>query len=74
MVYIGNHYGPEWFITKKDLKGLYIRFSSYPLERPRVQIDKSELVDLTDWKKPSARETRLLIKLLFKHLKRPKRP
>jgi len=68
MVYTGSHYGPEWFITKKGLKGLYIRFSSDPLEYPKREIRKDEITDLDAWDKASRSEIRLLIKFLFKPL------
>jgi len=70
MIYTGNHYGPEWFITKdnKTKKGFYIRFSSDPLEYPRIEIYKTEMLEIGDWEKAKERDIRFLIKLLFKRL------
>jgi hypothetical protein len=66
MVYIGSHYGSEWFITRKGLKGLYIRFVSHP---DSIEIRNDEITGMEDWKESSEPTIRLLIKYLFRYSK-----
>jgi len=68
MIYIGKHYGIEWFITKKDSKkGLYLRLS--PSHKWEIWKDEMMREDEKDWDvadtSKRAQSPHLLISFLF---------
>ncbi len=65
MIYAGQHYELEWFITEKNnLKGMYLK---YLQEHEMWEIDwNDELInDTSYWDKATPKQIRTLIKLLW---------